>query len=55
VFRSTAACIALLLRELARMMRAMIGIYSASYPKQPKAVTLDIDDTCDVVHGYRIP
>ena len=40
-------------RELARMMQAMIGIYCASYPKPPKAVTLDIDDTCDVVHGYQ--
>ena len=40
-------------RELARMMRAMIGIYCASYPSPPEAVTLDIDDTCDVVHGYQ--
>ena len=40
-------------RELARMMQAMIGIYCASYPKPPKAVTLDIDDTCDIVHGYQ--
>jgi hypothetical protein len=38
-------------RELARMMVAMVGIYCASYPKAPKAVTLDIDDTCDVVHA----
>lgn len=40
-------------RELARMMRCMVGIYSASYAKPPAAVTLDIDDTCDVVHGYQ--
>lgn len=40
-------------RELARMMVAMVGIYCASYPRAPKAVTLDIDDTCDVVHGYQ--
>ena len=40
-------------RELARMMAEMIGIYCASYPVPPKAVTLDIDDTCDVVHGYQ--
>lgn len=40
-------------RELARMMKAMIAIYCASYPAAPKAVTLDIDDTCDVVHGYQ--
>lgn len=38
-------------RELARMMRAMIAIYCASYPAPPEEVTLDIDDTCDVVHG----
>ena len=40
-------------RELVRMMAAMVGIYCASYPAPPKAVTLDIDDTCDVVHGYQ--
>jgi hypothetical protein len=40
-------------RELARMMAAMVGIYCGSYPAPPKAVTLDIDDTCDVVHGYQ--
>jgi hypothetical protein len=40
-------------RELARMMAAMIDIYCASYPAPPAAVTLDIDDTCDVVHGYQ--
>lgn len=41
------------MRELARMMVAMVGIYCASYPKPPKTVTLDIDDTCDIVHGYQ--
>jgi hypothetical protein len=40
-------------RELARMMVAMVGVYCASYSKPPKAVTLDIDDTCDVAHGYQ--
>lgn len=40
-------------RELARMMVGMVGIYCASYSEPPKAVTLDIDDTCDVVHGYQ--
>ena len=40
-------------RELAKLMRAMIAIYCASYPAEPEAVTLDIDDTCDVVHGYQ--
>jgi Transposase DDE domain group 1 len=40
-------------RELARMMGEMVGIYCASHPTPPAAVTLDIDDTCDVVHGYQ--
>ena len=40
-------------RELVRMMAAMVGVYCASYPAAPGAVTLDIDDTCDVVHGYQ--
>ncbi len=40
-------------RELVGMMRAMVGIYCASYPIAPGAVTLDIDDTCDVAHGYQ--
>jgi hypothetical protein len=40
-------------RELARMMAVMVDIYCASYPSPPEAVTLDIDDTCDVVHGYQ--
>ncbi len=35
------------------MMRAMIGLYCASYAVPPEAVTLDIDDTVDVVHGYQ--
>lgn len=39
--------------ELARMMKRMVGIYCASYAKPPAAVTLDIDDTCDIVHGYQ--
>ena len=38
-------------RELARLMAAMIDLYCQSYAVPPAAVTLDIDDTCDVVHG----
>ncbi len=33
------------------MSYAMIDIYCASYPRSRREVTLDIDDTCDVVHG----
>jgi hypothetical protein len=39
------------LREVIRLMRAMVELYCASYPKPPGSVTLDIDDTLDVVHG----
>ena len=38
-------------RELVRMMGVMVDIYCASYPAPPRAVTLDIDETLDVVHG----
>ena len=33
------------------MTYAMVDLYCASYARPPAAVTLDIDDTCDVVHG----
>ena len=39
------------LREVIRMTYAMVDIYCASYPRPPASVTLDIDDTVDVVHG----
>ncbi|MCG7357450.1 IS1380 family transposase [Roseomonas mucosa] len=39
------------LREVVRLMRAMVDVYCASYARPPAAVTLDIDDTVDVVHG----
>jgi hypothetical protein len=39
------------LREVVRMTRAMVDIYCRSYASPPDAVTLDIDDTCDVAHG----
>ena len=41
------------LREVVRLTYAMIDTYCASYPKPPKTVTLDIDDTVDVVHGHQ--
>ena len=41
------------LREMIRLMRAMVDLYCASYPRPPAAVTLDIDDTVDVVHGHQ--
>jgi hypothetical protein len=39
------------LRDLIRIGRAMLDLYCASYATPPDAVTLDIDDTVDVVHG----
>jgi hypothetical protein len=41
------------LREVMRLTYAMVDLYCASYPRQPRAVTLDIDDTVDVVHGHQ--
>lgn len=41
------------LREVMRMTYAMIDLYCASYGRPPRAVTLDIDDTVDVVHGHQ--
>jgi hypothetical protein len=38
-------------REVVRMIYAMIDLYCRSYDRPPAAVTLDIDDTCDVAHG----
>ena len=39
------------LRDVLRMAGAMVDLWCASYPRPPSAVTLDIDDTVDVVHG----
>ncbi len=41
------------LREILRLMAVMVDIWCASYPTPPAAVTLDIDDTLDVVHGHQ--
>jgi hypothetical protein len=41
------------LREVVRMTYAMIDLYCASYARPPAAVMLDLDDTCDVVHGHQ--
>ncbi|AOF97416.1 IS1380 family transposase [Sphingobium sp. RAC03] len=38
-------------RELVRLTGALVDLYCASYPVPPVAVTLDIDETVDVVHG----
>src|SRR5436853_4257454 len=41
------------LRDLIRLMGVMVDLYCASYTTSPAAVTLDIDDTLDVVHGHQ--
>jgi hypothetical protein len=41
------------LREVVRMTYAMVDLYCASYRYPPRAVTLDVDDTVDVVHGHQ--
>ncbi|MDX6573722.1 MAG: hypothetical protein QOC86_2878, partial [Gaiellales bacterium] len=41
------------LREVVRMTYAMVDLYCASYARPPAAVTLDIDDTPDIVHGHQ--
>ena len=41
------------LREVICLSYAMIDTYCASYRRPPAKVTLDIDDTVDVVHGHQ--
>ena len=41
------------LREVIRLMHALVAQYCASYVRPPASVTLDIDDTLDVVHGHQ--
>ena len=37
--------------EAARLTAALVDQFCASFPRAPKAITLDIDDTVDAVHG----
>src|SRR5713226_7598980 len=39
--------------EIARLMAALVDGFCESYRRAPSAITLDIDDTCDTVHGQR--
>jgi hypothetical protein len=43
------------LRDLIRLMGVMVDLWRASYTTPPVAVTLDIDDTVDVVHSHQQP
>ena len=39
--------------EVARMTAALVDTFCRSFPTPPTAITLDIDDTCDPVHGHQ--
>ena len=41
------------LRDVIRLTYTLVDAWMASYPSEPASVTLDIDDTCDVVHGHQ--
>ena len=41
------------LRDLIRLGRVLVDVFCASYVVPPAVITLDIDDTCDVVHGQQ--
>jgi len=41
------------LRTLVRMEHAMLDLWCESHPRPPRAITLDIDDTPDTVHGHQ--
>lgn len=41
------------LRDVVRLTYALVDQWCASYARPPEAVVLDIDDTCDVVHGHQ--
>ena len=40
-------------RTLIRVTRAMVDLWCKSYRRAPKAITLDIDDSADTVHGHQ--
>ena len=39
--------------EVGRMTAALVDVFCRSFPIPPAAITLDIDDTCDAVHGHQ--
>jgi len=41
------------LRDVIRLTYALVDQWMTSYATPPARVTLDIDDTCDVVHGHQ--
>ena len=41
------------LRTLIRLTQAMVDLWCKSHRRPPRAITLDIDDTADTVHGHQ--
>jgi Transposase DDE domain group 1 len=41
------------LKDAIRLTYALVDQWLASYAHEPASVVLDIDDTCDVVHGHQ--
>jgi hypothetical protein len=41
------------LRDVIRLTYALVDAWMDSYARAPASVMLDIDDTCDVVHGHQ--
>jgi hypothetical protein len=41
------------LRTLIRLNHALVDLWCKSHRRPPKAITLDIDDTADTVHGHQ--
>ena len=39
--------------EVGRLTAALVDIFCRSFPSPPAAITLDIDETCDAVHGHQ--
>ena len=39
--------------EVARMTAALVDLFCRSFDAPPTAITLDVDDTCDAVHGHQ--
>ena len=42
-----------LLKDAIHLTYALVDTWMASYERAPASVILDIDDTCDVAHGYQ--
>ena len=41
------------LKDAIRLTYALVDQWMASYAREPASIILDIDDTCDVVHGHQ--